>query len=67
MGVYPVSNVVKDSVDGGWGLRIWVAIVQSLGRSWLVFGLDLVGLCVSQWLAVAIFFGVILVVTEERG
>ena len=41
------------------------AIVHSLGRSWVVFGLALVGLCVFRWLAVAIFFGVIWVVTEE--
>ena len=43
------------------------AIVHSLGWSWVVFGLDLVGLCVFRWLAVAIFFGVLLVVTEECG
>ena len=41
------------------------AIVHSLGQSWVVFGLDLVGLYVFRWLVVAIFFGVILVVTEE--
>ena len=35
MGVDLVSSVFKDFVDGSWGLYIWVAIVQSLGRIWM--------------------------------